>query len=81
MPGPGFYEPTINRYSSFGYIKKEESHILSKAARRLRRKEFVNECRGPGSYSPERAFNFTSKSHSTKQGSFPIGKITRSILP
>jgi hypothetical protein len=80
VPGPGSYESPLKRYSSC-YIKKEENHLLNKIARKMRRRQIVNECRGPGLYNPEKAFNHTSKSLSAKQGKIQLGDFTRTMLP
>lgn len=81
MPGPGYYEEPMRRTMSFCYIKKEENHLLGKVEKKLRRRQIINECRGPGLYNPENAFNYSSKSLAAKQGKIPNGNFTRTILP
>jgi hypothetical protein len=80
LPGPGSYDWSLKRYASC-YIKKEENHLLSKVARKMRRRQMVNECRGPGLYNPQKAFNHTSRSLSVKQGKILTGDFARALLP
>lgn len=81
VPGPGSYEEPLRRYSSHCYIKKDEEHVLAKINKRLKKRQLVNECRGPGLYNPERAFNLSSKSKTPSQGRISHCAFTRAILP
>ena len=81
MPGPGSYDVPFRRYSSHCYIKKEEEFIDKKIAKRLRKRQLINECRGPGIYNPEQAFESTSKSKSAAQGKIAQGNFARFIMP
>ena len=81
MPGPGEYNEPIKRHSSHCYIKREEDHIERKIAKRLRKRQLINECRGPGIYNPEVAFNSTSKTKASAQGVIANGNFNRFIMP
>lgn len=49
-------------------------------AKRLRRRSIINECRGPGIYNPETAFEVTSKGKNHQQGSFAHSPVKRMLL-
>ena len=47
----------------------------------MRKRKLINECRGPGIYNPELAFESTTKYKVAQQGKIPQGSINRFILP
>ena len=53
---------------------------MNKIAKRMRTRALINECRGPGLYNPEEAFNMTSKSKSASQGKMLSGNYSRALI-
>lgn len=52
-----------------------------KIAKRMRKRKLINECRGPGIYNPESAFDATSKTKTASQGKILEGNFSRFIMP
>lgn len=80
QPGPGSYQPTLRKHSSHCYIRKEEQHLLQKAAKKLHRKQVINECRGPGLYQPEESWKVTSRCRAQTMGKFGGSSQRRLLL-